>query len=60
MKIKHTKIEQSKRLEELSLQNGVDYSSVKRLLESVKVKKLQKRNNYHQETINDVIEKAIK
>ncbi len=60
MKIKETKILQEQRLNEISSVKGVDYNSLKSLLESVKTKKLLKRNNYHQQKINDVIEKATK
>lgn len=38
----------------------VDFDSMKSLLESVRVKKLIKRNNYHQLKINDEIENALK
>ena len=60
MKIKETKVLQNRRLKELSLEKGVDYNSLETLLESVKTKKLLKRNNYHQQKINDIIEKATK
>jgi cell division FtsZ-interacting protein ZapD len=60
MKIKETQKQQEQRLKEITEQNGIDYSSLKSLLESVKTKKLLKRNNYHQQKINDVIEKATK
>ena len=60
MKIKETKILQEKRLDEICELKGVNYDSLKTLLESVKTKKLLKRNNYHQQKINDVIEKATK
>jgi hypothetical protein len=60
MKIKETKVLQEQRLNEISTDNGVDYDSLKSLLESVKTKKLMKRNNYHQQKINEVIEKATK
>ncbi|MBK7094291.1 MAG: hypothetical protein IPH57_04230 [Saprospiraceae bacterium] len=60
MKIKETKILQELRLIEISTNKGVDYNSLKSLLESVRTKKLLKRNNYHQQKINDVIEKATK
>jgi hypothetical protein len=60
MRIKETKVLQEQRLKEISTDNGVDYDSLKSLLESVKTKKLLKRNNYHQQKINDVIEKATK
>lgn len=60
MKIKETKVVQEQRLNEISTDKGVDYNSIKSLLESVRTKKLLKRNNYHQQKINDVIEKATK
>ncbi|MBK9213493.1 MAG: hypothetical protein IPO14_11220 [Saprospiraceae bacterium] len=60
MKIKETKVLQEQRLNEISSDKGVDYDSLKSLLESVRTKKLLKRNNYHQQKINDVIEKATK
>ena len=60
MKIKETQKQQEQRLKEISAQKGIDYSSLKSLLESVKTKKLLKRNNYHQQKINDVIEKELK
>jgi len=58
MKIKETKVLQEQRLKEISTDKGVDYDSLKSLLDSVRTKKLLKRNNYHQQKINDVIEKA--
>ena len=60
MKIKETKILQEKRLNDICQLKGVDYDSLKTLLESVKTKKLLKRNNYHQQKINDIIEKATR
>jgi hypothetical protein len=60
MKIKETKLMQEQRLKEISTVKGVDYDSLKTLLDSVGTKKLLKRNNYHQQKINDVIEKATK
>lgn len=60
MKIKETKVLQEQRLNEISTDKGVDYDSLKSLLESVRTKKLLKRNNFHQQKINDVIEKATK
>ena len=60
MKIKETKVLQEQRLKEISTAKGIDYVSLKSLLESVKTKKLLKRNNYHQQKINDVIEKSTK
>ncbi len=60
MKIKETQISQEQRLKEISTEKGIDYGSLKSLLESVRTKKLLKRNNYHQQKINDVIEKSTK
>lgn len=60
MQINKTKMLQDKRLDEISTEKGVDINSLKSLLESVRTKKLLKRSNYHQQKINDIIEKAIK
>ena len=60
MKIKETKIMQSQRLKEICNEKDVNFKSIEVLLDSVKIKKLLKRNNYHQQKINDVIEKSIK
>jgi hypothetical protein len=60
MKIKETKVLQEKRLYEISIDKGVNYDSLKSLIESVRTKKLLKRNNYHQQKIIDEIEKATK
>lgn len=60
MKIKESKILQDKRLNDLCIDKGIEFNSVNILLESVKTKKLLKRNNYHQQTISEVIEKATK
>lgn len=60
MKIKETKFLQEKRLKEISTDKGIDYESLKSLLESVRTKKLLRRNNYHQQKIHDIIEKATK
>ena len=60
MKIKETKILQTQRLKEICMNKHVNFESLEILLESVKTKKLLKRNNYHQQKINDIIEKTIK
>lgn len=60
MKIKETKILQESRLEDLCLSKGIDYHFLKTLLESVKTKKLFRKNNYHSQKINDIIEKSAK
>lgn len=59
MKIKDNKKHQIERLKEICSTKGVDYKSLESLLDSVKAKKL-KRNNYHQQKIADVIEKAVR
>jgi predicted DsbA family dithiol-disulfide isomerase len=46
-------------LKSICSSNGIDYDSMKKLLESERVKKLQKRNHYIQQTINSEIEKVI-
>jgi len=58
--IKETKENQNKRLKEISEEKGIDFESLKLLIDSVKTKKLFKRNNYHFQKINDTIEKATK
>jgi hypothetical protein len=60
MKIRENRVLQELRLKEISTSKDIDYGSLKSLLESVRTKKLLKRNNYHQQKINDVIEKATK
>jgi hypothetical protein len=60
MKIKETKILQSQRLEEICNDKNVNFESIEMLLESVRTKKLHSKRNYHQQTIDDTINKAIK
>lgn len=60
MKTSESQAKQEQILNEICQREGIEYVSLKTLLESVKTKKLIKRNNYHQQTINDIIEKAIK
>ncbi len=60
MKIQETKIKQNERLKEVCVANSIKFDSMVSLLESVKTKKLMKRNNYHQQKINDEIEKSLK
>jgi hypothetical protein len=60
MKIQEIKHKQLNRLIEICEESDVDYSSLNSLLESVKTKKLYKRNNYHLQKINDEIENATK
>ena len=60
MKIQEVKHKQLNRLKEICEESDVNYSSLNSLLESVKTKKLYKRNNYHLQKINDEIENAVK
>lgn len=60
MEIKETKLLRSQRLKGICEKKDVNFESIETLLESVKTKKLLKRNNYLQQKINDVIEKAIR
>lgn len=60
MKIKETKMLQRERLKEICNKKNINYDSIVTLLESVKTKKLHTRRNYHQQTIGDTINKAIK
>lgn len=59
MKVKENKIQQAERLKAICNDKNIDYNSMNSLVESVKAKKM-KRNNYHQQKIADVIQKAIK
>jgi hypothetical protein len=47
-------------LEKVCIDKEIDFESIKRLLDSVKTKKLYKRNNYHQSKISDEIDNAVK
>ena len=60
MKIQAIKLEQLSRLKEICEEKNVDYKSIQSLLDSVKTKKLYKRNNYHLQKINDEIENSLK
>ena len=60
MKIKENKLLQTQSLNKLCDEYNIDPKSIQVLLESVKTKKMIRRNNYHQQTINDIIEKAIR
>jgi hypothetical protein len=46
-------------IKSICVSNGVDYDSMEKLLQSERVKKLQRRNHYIQQTIDSVIEKAL-
>ena len=59
MNIEDIKTKQLLELQEQCLKNNVDFNSIQKLLEAEKVKKLQKRNHYIQQTINSEIEKIV-
>ncbi len=56
--MKKTKKQQIERLKEICRGKDVGFESMQVLLDSVRRKMIQ-RNNYHQETINNTIEKVI-
>jgi hypothetical protein len=60
MKIHEIKQKQLDRLKEICQENDVNFTSIQSLLNSVKTKKIYKRNNYHLQKINDEIEKSLK
>jgi hypothetical protein len=60
MKIKETKMLQRQRLKEICNEKEVDFESIAALLDSVKTKKLHSRKNYHQQKIDDTINKSVK
>ena len=60
MKVQEIKLKQLSRLKEICEEKNVDYNSIQSLLDSVKTKKLYKRNNYHLQKINDEIENSLK
>ena len=59
MRVEEIKMNQMIELEEQCLKNGVSFDSMKKLLDSEKSKKLQKRNHYIQQTIEGEIEKLL-
>lgn len=59
MKIEDIKTKQLLDLQEQCIKQGVDFNSIQKLLNSEKIKKLQKRNHYIQQTIDNVIEKSL-
>jgi hypothetical protein len=58
-KISTIKDRQIAELQSICISNGIDYSSMERLLQSERVKKLQRRNHYIQQTIDSEIEKTL-
>lgn len=59
MKIDQIKKQQVEELKILCDSNGVNFNSMEKLIESERVKKLQKRNHYIQQTIDSEIEKTL-
>ena len=59
MRIEYIKTKQLLDLQEQCIKQGVDFNSMQKLLNAEKVKKLQKRNHYIQQTIDNVIEKSL-
>ncbi len=59
MNISDIKIKQLSDLENFCNQNNIDYKSIKLLLEAEKIKKLQRKNHYIYETIDNEIEKIL-
>ena len=59
MKIDLIKKQQIEELKKLCDSNGVNFASMEKLIESERVKKLLKRNNYIQQTIDSEIEKTL-
>lgn len=59
MRIEEIKANQSHELEKQCMINGVKFESMRKLLNSEKSKKLQKRNHYILQTIDSEIEKSL-
>ncbi len=59
MKIEEIKAKQLLELKDQCNRNGVNFDSMVKLLNAEKIKKLQKRNQYIQQTIDNEIEKAL-
>jgi len=59
MNIEDIKAKQLLALQEQCIKKNVDFNSIQKFLEAEKVKKLQKRNHYIQQTINSEIEKIV-
>ena len=59
MRVEEIKMNQMIELEEQCLINGVSFDSMKKLLDSEKNKKLQRQNQYIQQTIESEIEKSL-
>ena len=60
MNVKEIKTQQLLDLQKSCIENGVDFESLKILIDSEKIKKLHKGHNYLRQTIDTEIEKHIK
>jgi hypothetical protein len=58
--IRDIKTEQLLHLQEKCFENGVEFNSMKKLIEAEKVKKLQRRNHFIQQTIDFEIDNKLK
>jgi hypothetical protein len=52
------RLQQMLEMQEICLKKKIDYKSMESLLESERIKKLQKRNHYIQQSIDSEIEKS--
>jgi len=59
MEIDIIKNKQIEELKSICKKNGVDFKSMDKLIQSERLKKLQKRNHYIHQTIDSEIEKAL-
>ncbi len=59
IKIEKIKERQIEELNSICEKNGVDFKSMEKLVQSERLKKLQKRNHYIHQTIDSEIEKAL-
>ncbi|MFW5700666.1 MAG: DNA modification system-associated small protein [Cyclobacteriaceae bacterium] len=59
MEIEILKNKQIEELRSICENNGVDFKSMDKLVQSERLKKLQKRNHYIHQTIDSEIEKAL-
>lgn len=59
MEIDKIKKKHFEELNSICKKNGVDSKSMNKLVQSERLKKLQKRNHYIQQTIDSEIEKAL-
>jgi len=59
MTVEDIKTKQLLELQEQCLKNEIEFTSIQKLLTSEKIKKLQKRNHYIQQTIDSEIENVL-